>query len=190
MRNKTLLRISAVALGQLFLVGCAADQTVQVKSLESLRKVERLAVLPFADGPGHQGKNSGQAVAGFIIGKAAQTKKFKVVERSKIQAVMGEKDLQISSIVDPSTAAKFGKLLGVDAVIIGSVSEYDHHRGMLPLSYVTIPTSEYTVSATLRIVSVSNGEVIYAASSSGKSGTSFAQAGMQLADKLLNPILN
>jgi len=190
MSSKTTLRVSVAAFWLAFLAGCGAEQTVQVKSPEALAKVRRVAIIPFSDGPGYQGRNSGQAVAGFIVGRIAQSARFKLVERTKMKTVIGEKDLQSSSMLDPSTAARYGKLLGVDAVIVGSVSEYEHHRGMIPAAYVTIPTNEYTVSATLRMINVSDGEVIYAASSSGKSGSSFAQAGTQLAHRLLTPILN
>src|SRR5262245_19161832 len=48
-----------------------------------------------------------------------------VVERSRLEKVLNEQNLGIDGRIDPSTAAKVGRVLGVDALVIGSVSAFD-----------------------------------------------------------------
>ncbi len=48
-----------------------------------------------------------------------------VVERSKLEHILREQNLGSSGRLDPSTAARVGRILGVDALIIGNVSTFD-----------------------------------------------------------------
>ncbi|MDX2033597.1 MAG: CsgG/HfaB family protein [Blastocatellia bacterium] len=48
-----------------------------------------------------------------------------VVERSQLEKVLREQNLGTAGRIDPSTAASVGRILGVDALIIGSVSVFD-----------------------------------------------------------------
>jgi len=51
--------------------------------------------------------------------------KFSVVERDKLDLVMKEQHLGASGAVDPSTAAKVGKILGVKYIILGGVDKFN-----------------------------------------------------------------
>lgn len=48
-----------------------------------------------------------------------------VIERSQLEKIMYEQNLGISGRIDASTAAKVGKILGVDSLIIGNVSVFE-----------------------------------------------------------------
>lgn len=48
-----------------------------------------------------------------------------VIERSKLERILYEQNLGTSGRIDPSTAAKVGKILGVDSLIIGNVAVFD-----------------------------------------------------------------
>lgn len=52
-----------------------------------------------------------------------------VVERSKLEHILREQNLGTSGRLDPSTAARVGRILGVDSLIIGNVSVFDLHGG-------------------------------------------------------------
>ena len=57
-----------------------------------------------------------------------------VVERQRLSSIMQEQSLSSSSSFDPATAKQLGKLLGVDALFLGTVAE-------------STPASTYMVSA-------------------------------------------
>lgn len=49
--------------------------------------------------------------------------KFTVVERSQLQKVFAELGFQMAGMVDEATIKKLGKILGVDAVVTGSITD-------------------------------------------------------------------
>ena len=79
--------------------------------------------------------------------KGAFTNIFTVVERNELQRVIEELQLGQSGLVNDSTTAQVGKLLGVDAIIIVSV-------------HVAFEWKWVSVSATMRIIHVETGQVI------------------------------
>jgi curli biogenesis system outer membrane secretion channel CsgG len=51
--------------------------------------------------------------------------KFSVVERDKLNLVLKEQGLATAGAVDPSTAAKVGKILGVKYVVMGGIDKFN-----------------------------------------------------------------
>jgi len=51
-------------------------------------------------------------------------KRFSVIERDKLELVMKEQGLAASGAVDPATAAKLGRLLGVKYIITGGIDSF------------------------------------------------------------------
>ena len=182
------VRIAAWLLpaGLMVLAGCVEQP--ELMNAERLSGVKHLAVLPFEDGPGMRGRNSGTAVSGFVTGELAKCGKYRLLERSKLRSLINEHDLQSSGLLDQEAAVKVGKLLGADAVIVGSVTQYEMDKTQVYIHIVPIVSKEYTVGASIRMLDVENGEVIYAHSASGKSGNSFTEAGKQAAQRLFAPL--
>ncbi len=50
--------------------------------------------------------------------------KFSVIERDKLNLVLKEQGLAASGAVDPATAAKVGKILGVKYIILGGIDKF------------------------------------------------------------------
>ncbi len=59
----------------------------------------------------------------MMITKLAGQPGLTVMERGRINEVLGELDLQKNSAVDPETAVKLGELLGVDRLVMGGYLE-------------------------------------------------------------------
>jgi curli biogenesis system outer membrane secretion channel CsgG len=167
-------------------LGCA-DQDL-VMDVQRCSEVQRLAVLPFADGPGPSGLNSGSAVAGFVLDCLVQGGRYQLVERSRLKAIMDERELQAADLIDPATAAEVGKAAGVDAVITGSVSQYDSDKTVVYIHIIPVITRSYRVGATVRIIDVNDGMIIYANSESGSSGSNYTEAGKKAIDKAFKPL--
>ena len=55
---------------------------------------------------------------------AELSKRFTVVEREKLEMVMKEQGLAAAGAVDPQTAAKVGKILGVKYIITGGIDKF------------------------------------------------------------------
>jgi curli biogenesis system outer membrane secretion channel CsgG len=101
---------------------------------------------------------------------------FNVVNRSKMQQILGEQAFGATGAINEATAAKMGKLLGVEAVITGSTNGYETSEeshteerqqpiyGTKPLQYktvyVNVATRKAYVSFTVNFIDVSTGELM------------------------------
>ena len=179
--------VLAVGIPQWATIGCAPQ--AELMDAQRLCAIKSVAVLPFEDAPGRQSKQSGTATCGFITGELSRCNRFRIVERSRLTAIMDEQQLQTADVVDTAAAVKLGKMLGVQAVFIGSVSQYDMDKTTVYIYVVPVVSRSYKVGATVRLIDVSNGEVIYAHSACGSSGSNFTEAGKQAAKLLLAPLL-
>ena len=61
----------------------------------------------------------------MLTNELAATGKFDVVERAKVEHVLDEQDLASYGRVDPATAAKTGKLIGAQYLVMGAVSAFE-----------------------------------------------------------------
>jgi curli biogenesis system outer membrane secretion channel CsgG len=70
--------------------------------------------------------NLGKAAADLLITKLVQDGNVTVIERAAIDKLLAEQNLSNSDRTDPVTAAKLGRVLGVDAIILGAITQYDY----------------------------------------------------------------
>ncbi len=80
-----------------------------------------IAVLPF------QTKGLGQDIGEINIVEQMMTTfyntdRFKLFERTQLEKILEEQKLGMTGIIDASTAAEIGKGIGVDAIVLGSVT--------------------------------------------------------------------
>lgn len=83
---------------------------------------QTIAVIEFVDLEGRT-TNFGRFVAEELITRLYQTKKFKVIERQLLNKVVAEQKLSVTGMIDQTSAQKLGKLLGVDAIASGTVTD-------------------------------------------------------------------
>src|SRR5437879_358486 len=66
----------------------------------------------------------GKGIADLLVQKLVQDGKYSVIERKALDKILAEQNFGNSNRADSSTAAKIGKMLGVDAIIIGSITQF------------------------------------------------------------------
>ena len=86
----------------------------------------RVAVLEFKSKADNQWwYNNGSAAAQDVfVTELVKSGKFRVMDREALHALMQEKNLTLSGDIDPKSAMKIGKLLGVNYLLAGAVTEY------------------------------------------------------------------
>jgi curli biogenesis system outer membrane secretion channel CsgG len=67
----------------------------------------------------------GWELAGMLSNELAATGAFRIVERSKLEAVLQEQNLGASGRVRSGTGAKIGQLTGAQYLIMGTVTAYE-----------------------------------------------------------------
>jgi TolB-like protein len=85
-----------------------------------------IAVIPFFDLGGNVNE-LGNLLSEELITRLYRTGKFTVVERQMLNKILTEQKLQASGLIDEDSARKLGRLLGVEALVSGSVSDLNDH---------------------------------------------------------------
>lgn len=136
----------------------------------------------------------GKGVADLLVEKLVKSGQYRVIERKAIDKIMAEQNFSNSDRADPNTAAKIGRLIGADAIVVGSITQFgrDDRKtnvgggvfgGQLNkygLGGVGASKAKAVVGLSARLVSVNTGEILAVASGNGEStrtGTSLTGAG-------------
>lgn len=130
----------------------------------------RIAVLEFKNKADNQWWFHGGAEAAqdVFVTELVKSGKFRVVEREQLAALMQEKNLTLSGDVDPKAAIKIGKLLGVNYLLTGAVTEYGvtdksaHGSGIGRLPGFSAGKREFTAALNARLIDTSTGEIVWA----------------------------
>ena len=154
---------------------------------------KRVAVLAFEDGAvtassaAALGRNQdvGASLADVLVKELIEGGTYSLIERRAIDQVLKEQNFSNSSRVDAKTAVAIGKVLGVQAIITGSVLQFNVEekevsvgsgtlgrvtRGVIGGGRRTNATAK--VSLTARMIDTTSGEVLTAASGDGESSKS------------------
>jgi curli biogenesis system outer membrane secretion channel CsgG len=95
-------------------------------------------------------------LADMLVTALVKTGAFDVIERTELEKILEEQTLDAKGVVDPATAAKSGKVLGVDMILGGKLTEFgvkEKRAGVLgALTKVTIGIGVDTKNSTARAV--------------------------------------
>jgi curli biogenesis system outer membrane secretion channel CsgG len=139
----------------------------------------RVAVLPFDDGSIQSrwwGSNwdVGKGVADELVTELLNTNKFRLVEREQINKILREQDLGSTGRIDPASAAKIGKILGVHYLIMGRVTEFstDSKGGTVIIPHnnfgINIRSNTARVAIEARLVDAASAEIVSSVTGTGE----------------------
>src|SRR5947209_10558202 len=66
----------------------------------------------------------GKGIADVLVDKLVNDGTYSVIERKMLDKIIAEQNFSNSDRADPNSAAKIGKILGVDAIVIGSITQF------------------------------------------------------------------
>lgn len=84
---------------------------------------KKIAIIPFSYADGRAAAKDGSVISERLSIKMINMHKFEIIERSVLDKVMNELKLQASGMIDASSAQQLGKVLGVEAIITGTLVE-------------------------------------------------------------------
>ncbi len=136
----------------------------------------------------------GKGIADMLVDKLVEDGRFSVYERKALDKIMAEQNFSNSDRADPATAAKLAKLAGVDAIIIGSITQFgrdDKKTGVgaggfggfgrkVGIGGFEKKESKAAVVLSARLISTETAEILAVAQGKGestRSGTSLVGAG-------------
>jgi len=105
-----------------------------------------------ADFPDLQNVTSdlGRFIASRLTTRLAQSPKFSVVERQRLNQVLGELRFSMSDLVDPTKAKQLGRMTGAEAIVVGTVSDLGNQVD-LDARMIDVETNRMLLGATVTI---------------------------------------
>ena len=130
----------------------------------------RVAILEFKDKTSHYYSwyEAGRAAQDMFVTELVKSGKYRVIDREQLAALMQEKNLSLSGDIDPKTAVKAGKLLGVEYFVTGALTELGvANRGArVPgfggLPSVRVGSQKMDASIDARLINTTTGEIVWA----------------------------
>lgn len=136
----------------LALTGCAAKFVTRASIDRTLLKEEnirRVAVLAFESPSGdHQ---AGSHISKLFEMNLLRTGLYRIAERGEIEKVFKERGFGLTQPADKEALRKMGELLQVDAIVFGSVSQYNR----------------INLGFTARLVSIRSGLILWSLAQTG-----------------------
>jgi curli biogenesis system outer membrane secretion channel CsgG len=150
---------------------------------------KRVAVFDFDYGTVHSdvaaifGKDVdvGKGISDLLVTYLVKDGTYSVIERKALDKILTEQNFSNSDRANPNSAAKIGKLLGVDAIIVGSITEFGNETkntgvggaggglGGLGLGGFKHKKSKAVVALDARLVDIDTAEILGVAEGKGES---------------------
>src|SRR5215469_4927427 len=123
----------------------------------------------------------GKGISDLLVQKLVQDGKYSVIERNALDKILQEQNFSNSDRADATTAAKIGKILGVECIIIGSITQFgrdDKHTnvggggyglGKFGIGGVGKSEAKAVVAVSARMVNTTTGEILTAVTGMGES---------------------
>ncbi len=125
----------------------------------------------------------GKGIADLMVEKLVKDGTFSIIERAALDKVLAEQNFSNSDRADSTTAAKIGRVLGVDAIVVGSITQFGRDDkstgiggaaagsilGKYGFGGVGTKKSKAVVGITARMINTDTAEILAAATGSGQS---------------------
>jgi curli biogenesis system outer membrane secretion channel CsgG len=183
--------ISVAALFCLFLVIPLSAQAPPAPGAPSPTqgRKKRVAIMDFDYATVHsntaalfgQDIDVGKGISDLLVTYLVKDGSYSVIERKALDKIMAEQNFSNSDRANPTSAAKIGKLLGVDAIVVGSITQFGNETknmnlggaggalGGFGLGGFGHKKSKAIVAVTARMVDIDTGEILAVAEGKGES---------------------
>lgn len=136
----------------------------------------------------------GKGIADMLVDKLVSAGTYSVIERKELDKIIAEQNFSNSDRADPNSAAKLARVLGVDVIIIGSITQFGRDdkstnvgggalggvTGRFGIGGVRKSNAMAVVQITARMINTSTAEILASATGKGessRSGTGLLGAG-------------
>ena len=175
MLNKE-MRISLIITLFLFVFGCASMPTLTrapspekapPPKIASKGPKKRVGIVDFVNKTTYGRGRLGSSASDILTTELFKTGAFIVVERQQLQKVLGEQALGQSGAINPATAAQAGKVLGLNAIVTGSISQFGVKTEGKDYAVFKQKVQKAECTVDVRVVDTVTGQILFADSGSG-----------------------
>jgi len=125
----------------------------------------------------------GKGIADILVDRLVTDGTYRVIERKELDKIIAEQNFSNSDRADASTAAKIARILGVDAIVIGSITQFGNDNsttkvgggalggvtGRFGIGGASKSKSTAVVQITARMIDTSTAEILASAQGKGES---------------------
>lgn len=123
----------------------------------------------------------GKGISILLEQKLVEDGKYRVIDRTALEKILNEQNFSTSDRADASTAAKIGRILGVNALIVGTVTQFGGETknvgvgggafggGKFGLGGIGTKSSKATVKVTAKLVDANTAEILAIVTGTGES---------------------
>ena len=182
MKRTSFARTVQVSLGILLLTSVCVPATITpaASSVTNLQaqatQKKRIVVMDFDYGTtnsyynSYRGVGAAKGISELLVNELVNNGTYTVVDRSKLEQVLKQQNR--SGAVDAATAVEIGKQLGVDAVLIGTITRFNIDQqsgggGVLGIGASSSKTKA-SVQIDARLISTSTGYILATAKGTGE----------------------
>jgi len=169
MWKRRFLGFSVFCCAVLLLAGCAVSPTVEDYTNEQMdfSAIRTVAVLPFQNLSGDL--RAGERVRDTFMGMLLATRALYVLPAGEVNRGLGQANIRASQAPTTEEISKLKKILGVDAVITGTLLEYGRVRSG--------SAEANMVSLSLQMIETQTGTTVWSATAT--------KGGITMADRML-----
>jgi curli biogenesis system outer membrane secretion channel CsgG len=126
----------------------------------------------------------GKGITDLLVTDLVKDGTFSIIERSALDKILKEQNFSNSNRADPTSAAQIGKMLGVDYIVVGSITQFGNETkntgvggggggiGGFGLGGFKHSNSKANVAVTARVINIDTGEILAVADGKGESSRS------------------
>jgi curli biogenesis system outer membrane secretion channel CsgG len=186
MKTTMMSRLTSISLAALMLAGVSvsAIATPAITEPATLQaqanQKKRLVVMDFDYGTtnsyysSYRGVGAAKGISELLINELVNNGTYTVVDRSKLEQVLKQQNR--SGSMDAGTAAEIGKQLGVDAVLIGTITKFNIEKQSGGGSFMGIgggsQKTKATVQIDVRLIGTASGDILATAKAVGEADQS------------------
>lgn len=178
-----------VLLGTILLGLLAMSSVAALAQTAPTPRKKRVAIFDFDYATVHGGVAAifgqdvdiGKGISDLLVKYLVKDGTYSVIERKAMDKILAEQNFSNSDRANPNSAAKIGKLLGVDAIIVGSITQFGNDTkktgvgggggglGGFGLGGFKHSNTKAIVGLDARIVDIDTGEILAVAEGKGES---------------------
>ncbi|ETR74427.1 MAG: lipoprotein [Candidatus Magnetoglobus multicellularis str. Araruama] len=124
-----------------------------------LSKNRHMAVLPFYNLTAYP--HAGRIVSDLVLTELYAMTDFRLMDQTKVMSLLNKDDEDMDTLMNRTAAIKIGKMLKVDSVIYGSVTEFRYKRSLNEVPVASI---------SIRLLDINTNRILWAGSKSAVGG--------------------
>jgi curli biogenesis system outer membrane secretion channel CsgG len=128
----------------------------------------RVGIVDFVNKSSYGAGRLGTSASDILTTELFKTGAFILVERAQLKQVLGEQALGQTGVVSAESAAQAGKVLGLNALVTGSISQFGVSTGGADYGVYKQKVQTAKCAVDVRVVDASTGQLLFADAGKGE----------------------